>query len=265
MWRVLGQSVTGTEHSKVGKGCEDSFGWIVAGDVTCLAVADGAGSRDLSAEGSRRVVDAVLDRVAEAQNPAEVPSMADLFDTALASLVSLATAGGHPVDDYATTLAVAVLTPNGVMLGQVGDSIVVCRFKDDQYQTVQPQERFEYANETLFVTSASLSDNLREASFGPGEVTGLAMSTDGLRLLILSDVVTCEPFVPFFEDVFDFAAQEDSTSDAVGTFIASLDDRTGDDKTLVVVVPGTPTELRSSGPASPPSTPGLAGGAQVES
>lgn len=45
MCRVIGASVTGRSHEAAGKDCEDASGQRAEPELTCLAVADGAGSR----------------------------------------------------------------------------------------------------------------------------------------------------------------------------------------------------------------------------
>lgn len=250
MWRVLGAAVTGTSHRATGKGCEDAFGWLDVGDTTCLVVADGAGSRPYSAQGSAAAVAAVLDSVRQSGGR-EQPTITALFQAALDAIESASSAHGHGPDDYATTLAVALLSPNGTRIGQIGDGVTVAKLASGDLCAISPQARFEYANETLFLTSDGAIGEIRESSFGPSEVLALALSTDGLRYKILSDLTTGEPFGPFFEDIFKFTASTESTSAEIEAFIDALEDQAGDDKTLVVAVP------------HPPSIPVPAAGPQV--
>src|SRR5688572_16955438 len=63
VWKVIGASVPGSSHIAAGTGCEDAADWAVQASVTCLAVADGAGSRPLAHEGARAAVARVLSRV----------------------------------------------------------------------------------------------------------------------------------------------------------------------------------------------------------
>lgn len=76
-------------------------------------------------------------------------------------------------------------------------------------------------------------------------LTALFMSTDGLRYKILTNLATQRPFIPFFEDVFEFAQDEASTNEAIQTFLSALDDQSGDDKTLLLAVPGLMTQVRT--------------------
>ncbi|NLI00529.1 MAG: protein phosphatase 2C domain-containing protein [Chthonomonadales bacterium] len=243
----------GVSHRAAGRRCDDAFGWVHAGPVTCLVVADGAGSRPLAAEGSRAAVSAVLDRVLAAGDTAELPDVYDLFSSALNAVTELACQTHCRLGDYATTMAVALLSPAGASIAQIGDSIVVVRSSvEGAIRTVDPQEPLEYANETHFLTSPDAREHLRVAFYPDREVSAVAMATDGLQLKILENPVTGEPFVPFFEDAFAFATQMESTSREVEEFLDGLEnDQTGDDKTLVLAVPGTPTASRCLGPEDP--------------
>ncbi len=52
-WNLLGASVRGKLHAHQAQWRDDAFAWQQAGDWTCIAVADGAGSAPLSRVGSR--------------------------------------------------------------------------------------------------------------------------------------------------------------------------------------------------------------------
>ncbi|MFN2251134.1 MAG: protein phosphatase 2C domain-containing protein, partial [Anaerolineae bacterium] len=61
-WRVVAASVTGTSHAARGVDCQDAHAYVVRPDGTLiLAVADGAGSADQSADGARIAVERVIE------------------------------------------------------------------------------------------------------------------------------------------------------------------------------------------------------------
>lgn len=78
VWKVIGASVTGDSHASGGAGCQDASGWRRQSGITCLAVADGAGSRPLSAAGSALAVEQALDAIADLAMDDNAP--ADLAD-----------------------------------------------------------------------------------------------------------------------------------------------------------------------------------------
>jgi len=95
----------------------------------------------------------------------------------------------------------------------------------------------EYANEASFVTDRHWRNSLTLAVLESREISGIALSSDGLRLVACSDVRTGTPFEPFFEDLFK-AAESGVSEEQLARFLESVDDRTGDDKSLLVAVRG---------------------------
>jgi hypothetical protein len=267
MWKVIGASVAGTSHEAAGKGCEDASGWRTDAGLTCLAVADGAGSRPMAGRGAALAVQRAL-LLAGADGPLADGPQADgpqaggpraggphgggpraggpgggdpagwlrlIFEDVREQLTALASAEGNDVADYATTLAVAILTGHLVSIGQIGDTIAVTGL-GEKYQTVAPAPRAEYVNETTFVTGQHALAQLRITVKPVSEVDAVFLATDGLRFKILDDLAASTPFAPFFGDLAAYARSPLATGDAVRRFLAEVDDQSGDDKTLVAAV-----------------------------
>lgn len=257
MWRVMGSSVEGVLHAENGRGCEDAHGWRRSGETTVVAIADGAGSRPItSALGSHAVVAAALKLAGEhdfagdfLEDPGAVSGelLAEVRD-ALAS-----TAKAHDLEEgqLATTLAVGVLRNDRVAVAQIGDGIVVVGGPDRSVELVARADRFEYANQTVFVTTEGAEDHVK--IFSSTGIDGLAMSTDGLRYKILDDVSEARPFAAFFTDAWGFARTASASSEAIGGFLRGVDDQTGDDKTLLLAVSGYDgDDSELSGMSDPP-------------
>lgn len=242
-WRVSAASVAGTSHVDSGRGCDDAFAFAIAPDGrgVVIAVADGAGSRSgTSALGSfaacREIVanvDALL--AAATSEAAAEPVLRQCFASALAAVQSYAVENGLQARDLATTLAVAVLTPTSTAVAQVGDGIVVCEV-GAQAESLVPEEKGEYANETVFLTSHGALDEHLRVRFLDEPVARVALSTDGLRYKILRLQHGGVPFAPFFAAIWRATAQGALLPDALAGWLRGLDDQTGDDKTLVVGV-----------------------------
>jgi hypothetical protein len=250
MWKVIGGSIVGKLHVQKGKGCEDSSAWLADDDFLCLIVADGAGSRSHSASGSRIAVATALDYFADVSVDPPTQGVLDLiepFRRARDAVESVADSDGVSQREYATTLAMAVIVGDLLTIAQIGDGIVVVRHGNGAITSVAPPGRSEYINETVFLTSSDWEASFRQDSLSVGDITALALSTDGLQFKILEDIRTGAPYGPFFEDIFAYASTTDSTSDAVVRFIDDLDDQTGDDKTLLVAVLGVDTAKTSPG------------------
>jgi Protein phosphatase 2C len=230
---VLGASVPGVLHVEHGRGCDDAHAWAAGDAVTVLAVADGAGSRAASAIGAHAAVARVLERVE--RDPAE--PLPELFRHARAAVAEAGDELGMAAGDLATTLCVAVLTPEEVRIGQIGDGVAVIETGDGSVEAVAVADRFEYANQVVFLTSDDAFAHLKTfATADP--VRGVALSTDGLRYKILDDPATGRPFAPFFTGAWEYARRKAATTEAIGSFLADVDDQTGDDKTLVLAVRG---------------------------
>lgn len=223
--RVLAASVTGAAHQRLGQDCQDAWASARTPAGLVLAVADGAGSRPRAAEGARTAVAAAC---AAASGDDPLPRA---FASARHAVLSLA---ADPAP-FACTLAVVVVGATEVAAGQIGDGIVAVE-QGAAARSAAVAARGEYANETVFLTSDDAMDRLVVERFPAAEVTGVALSTDGLRSVILDDPATGALYAPFFTDLWSYARLDTAASDGLHTFLSEVPDGTGDDKTLVVAV-----------------------------
>jgi hypothetical protein len=233
--------VPGNSHIDSGRGSDDAYAYALAPDGrgVVIAVADGAGSRSgTSALGAFAACRAVLADASALLTAAysEVSAESALrqsFAAARAAVESYADEHGLQARDLATTLAVAVLTPNAAVVAQVGDGVIVCEI-DGQMASLVPEEKGEYANETVFLTAKNaLQEHLRIRFFDK-PIARVALSTDGLRYKILRLQDGGVPFEPFFAAVWQAVADASLHPSALADWLRALDDQTGDDKTLVV-------------------------------
>jgi hypothetical protein len=236
MWKVLGGSVAGRTHLARSLPCQDASGWHVYGEWACLAVADGAGSREHSDVGARAAVAAVLEWAASLAGEPQLEGLRDAFEAARTALQESATLAGSQADELACTLAVAVVSDGALLLGQVGDTLAFVRDSQGDTHTIAPPDRAEHINETTFLTSEQWPDTLRLAALNDTSVDSIALATDGLQLKILADVLDSTPYLPFFEDVFAWASSDAGETEGLLAFIEQLDDQTGDDKSLLLAV-----------------------------
>jgi hypothetical protein len=239
MWKVVAASVAGRSHVEHDRPCEDASGYESRSALVCLVVADGAGTRSRAQSGAETVVSWVR-RLAREQ--AELGTIVDLrewvidaFRQAREQLRELASAEHAQIGDYATTLAIAVITEQTLCVGQIGDTIVVIG-RAGRYETCCPPSRFEYANETAFLTSADYEKNIRISQCDAREIDDVVLSTDGLRFQIVDNLKTYAPYVPFFQDVAAYTRKPDVDSAAVRDFLRAIRDQSGDDKSIVIAV-----------------------------
>src|SRR5262249_43377806 len=151
MWQVIGASVAGTAHQAAGREGEDACGWRAAPGLTCLAGADGGGPRAKVPDRGAAGAGSALLRWPPGARGEGAAWLRLIFAAAREQITARALADGKDAGDYATTLAVAVLTGAAVAVGQIGDTIAVAG-RAGKYETLTPAPRAEYVNETAFLT-----------------------------------------------------------------------------------------------------------------
>lgn len=242
-WAACGASVTGSQHIAKGLGCDDAFGYGIAGDFAVAVVADGAGSvSGTSAWGSFVACQSVLDdamrhdtirRFMKASSEKAEDLMRWLFDGALERLNQEAGVMKLPLPLLSTTLSVAVATPERTVFGQIGDGIIAVDHRGS-VETVLIEDKGEYPNATWFVqTNGAFAESYRSCTLPA--IDAFALSTDGMSYKI-TNVGTGEPYAPFFTGSWEHVRSGANE----GSFAALLrgieDDQTGDDKTMVLLV-----------------------------
>jgi len=203
-WVVRGATMTGAGHVNEGKWCEDAFAWTSLStrddrpDIQILAVADGAGSRERSAEGSRLAVSIAVSTVAAhltshdvQENPSEWDRHLDhLGKQIVRTFLSVASGlGGGSPDAFASTLTLVVVAHPYVGYVSVGDGFIVLRTGSGGPANVHLLDSAtaaaESASTTVFLTSR-LDGAVRVGTVYDPEITGVFVSTDGLAPVTLT-------------------------------------------------------------------------------
>ena len=249
-WRSVGASVVGSSHRANAGSCEDAHAYrLLANQVWAAAVADGAGSAERAAEGANFAVRVALEASQNilAQN---LPTQPDQWETVLLAILRQVRAGLEELAkedapltlrDFATTLLVALVTPEWIATVQVGDGAIVGRQTNGNLQTLTFPDHSEYLNETTFVTSDDYLVRTQIVIQPAAGIDCLALLTDGLQMLALN-MRDNTAYAPFFGPLFRFAANPDANEAALNARLAAfLDservaDATDDDKTLVLAV-----------------------------
>ena len=174
------------------------------------------------------------------------PEILESFEDPAALPGEEARAASEPPPEraYATTLTCAIATRDQLVVGQIGDGVVVAG-EGERLFSVTRLQRGEYANETHFLTQpGALEQLLVEVIEHP--VRELAVMSDGLIRLALK-MPEQEPFAPFFRPLFRVTTAiglpggaPDGTEAArqLAVFLGSerVNARTDDDKSLVLAV-----------------------------
>ena len=254
-WHVIGASVRGTSHQRRDQPCQDAHAFRITPDgVLLVAVADGAGSAERSDAGSQHAVEAVIAAL-ETALATELPEsenawealLVEAYGAARQAVLELAEIEQRSPRAFATTLTCAVVAFEWLVVGQIGDGIVVMREENGQLFAATEPQHGEYVNETYFLTMPEALTMLEVQSY-ERNVTALALMTDGLIRLAIQ-TATNEPHVPFFEPLFAFVSQMNDgvkAQEQLATLLASerVCERTDDDKTLVLVARPSQTEAR---------------------
>jgi alpha-D-ribose 1-methylphosphonate 5-triphosphate synthase subunit PhnG len=248
-WRVIGASVIGSSHEVSQTRCQDA--WSLAyslgpgGDTAIVAVADGAGSATYSHLGARTATRCAVHLVGEHLAGGGVLGKADLA----AILGAVRDAVGEearererPAGEFASTLLVLVAAPWGTLAAHIGDGAIIV--DDGTLRVLTWPEQGEYANVTVFLTTASAVENARIVEAGP--ISRFALLSDGLQNLAL-DYAAHTVFAPFFEPMLrplgNPEADRVKLEAALDTFLGSptINRRTDDDKSLVLGVRTAPS------------------------
>ncbi|MCQ4188385.1 PP2C family serine/threonine-protein phosphatase [Methylocystis suflitae] len=248
-WTWAGAKVAGTSHIKSGLGCDDngicSEVATPRGPVLVAVVSDGAGSARYSAIGSALVCVTLtkLARgfVAEGYSVSDIShDVGDVWLTQVRERISISSSlRDRSPREYAATLVAAIIGPADATFLHVGDggAVIKCE-NEDSWEIPSWPTQGEFASTTFFVT-----DDKRpplQHRYVDRPVRSLGIFTDGLERLIL-DFTKKVPFDPFFDKVIaplraEATGRSRRLSRELERFLdsASINDRTDDDKTLIL-------------------------------
>ena len=256
-WLVARASVRGTSHAKTGQPCQDSssVGMGAPDGMLVAAVADGAGSAALSADGSRIAACAATRRAVKLIRLHVQPLYEGVLEEILKEAVhhsrkeleAEAQRQKKSLREFATTLIVAICAPEITGAAQIGDGAMVTAGKrmsrddeDGDYTLFSAPQRGEYANTTNFITSSGWQNSLAVRT-RRGGIIRLAMFTDGIQSIALNAASGNAPHAPFFDPLFIWADKQKDASSAESSLAAFLSSprvtaRADDDLTLLLAV-----------------------------
>jgi hypothetical protein len=225
-------------------------------------VADGAGSARFGKEGAelaccegKRLIDDALSKLA-----GECPSREEVvrwINELRLQIGARAAAAQVNVREYACTLLMAIMGPQGGIFSQIGDGGIVAS-RNGFLEPVLWPEMGEYANETHFLTDENALGHLQYALWDTFSEE-LALFSDGLqRLALVYENRTVH--TPFFTPMLAVMHQQTTAascamlSEQLAAFLASsrVNERTDDGKTLVLATyneePHDTVEVRNVDP-----------------
>ncbi|MBO9633493.1 MAG: protein phosphatase 2C domain-containing protein [Chitinophagaceae bacterium] len=246
IWKIIGQSATGTSHLQSQRDCEDALEFktvaLPDGDEALICcVSDGAGSALHAAEAASFTVQSTVRLLGELmtiQGNIEENELLEMLEFVYDELQQRANAKEENINEYSCTLLGTVITENKAIFFQVGDGAIIRDTNPDQYATVWWPHNGEYSNTTAFLVDDCNMSHLRVITLTE-TISEIAIFTDGLQLLTLNNE-SLSVHQPFFNDLFKWlrmATQEEHLAvlnRKLGEYLNSeaINNRTDDDKTL---------------------------------
>ena len=208
-WVWAGARAIGTAHLTQGLPCQDTFACRIwqegAHPVLIAALADGAGSAECAEVGAQLATSLVAKIASEQLTQGTAArQLTNVLRNAIGETrLALQLQAGHasrPIDDFACTLLVAILSIDGGIVGQIGDGAVVIDDGEQGWQPVHWPDHGEYANTTHFLTEPDALDALQLAILDR-PVRRVCLFSDGLERLVL-DFRNRSAHAPFFDAIF---------------------------------------------------------------
>lgn len=250
-WMWAAASCKGISHERSGTRKQDAYAAFAAGPaenrVLVCIVSDGAGSAPFGGEGASIVCRSLSLCAREFLRFAPSGLAADetvqeWVDAARDRVLYAAEKRSLEPRDFAATLIFVMSDGTQSLVAHIGDGCAVHRDEaTGAWETMLWPDNGEYASTTSFVTDEPPL-RLRIARHS-GAVNGFAVFSDGIERLAL-DFAERRPFQPFFETMArpvglseTLAGKDARLSEQLAAFLCSpsVNDRTDDDKTLIVV------------------------------
>jgi len=198
-WRWAAARVRGELHERLNQPLQDAYAFAHRPEALFMAVADGAGSTSNGGRGAILLTRHLRQRFRE--TPAE-----ELGDAALRQWILEADERMHAlarrrecaVWDFSTTLLAVIATDDAFHVAQVGDSSIAVAGADGEWDLLCWPKNGEYSNVTFFVPLRTLEDMHLYTFRNTQACTSLALFTDGIADLGVSDAGVANGFFNYW-------------------------------------------------------------------
>ncbi len=247
MFYAYGMSIQGADHIKEDTAGQDSHKIIKCSEnMLIAAVADGLGSERYSDVASKIAADTAstccAETLTEDSTDEEIyKAIKQAFFKAKNQIEDEAKSKGHDVDQYDTTLTLAVIIRDSLYYGHCGDSGIIALNRTGIYSKVTDQQRDDYGR----VFPICFEDHWRIDKY-PEPVGSVLLATDGMLDTFFPVWIRNEPVninvlqAMFFMDpekLMIDKKNEAETAEKMERILKAIDPNTvGDDKTIVVAV-----------------------------
>lgn len=186
-YRVACGQIVGRSHAASHTPCQDYAACRRSTTMACIALADGAGSRQKSQIGAEAVVRSALqilesqfDEIYSICERDKVAAQRYIHQKLITVLQHKAVKHDCEVNELASTLLFAAHKQGRLIAGHIGDGVIAQVDSDGNAKTLSHPENGEYANTTAFVTDSLAEERLRLFHCQlDARVVGFALMSDG--------------------------------------------------------------------------------------
>jgi serine/threonine protein phosphatase PrpC len=242
-----GVTLPGTYHIKNNIVCQDNHKIVKCDEhLVIAAVADGVGSEEYTDVASKLAVHSSTEyckkNITKNSKPEEIPGIIkDSFKAAHESIEKIVEMNGHTLDQYDTTLSLAVLINDTLYYGHSGDSGIVALTTEGLYEKVTEQQK----DENGCVFPLPFVEKWVFNQFNK-KVCSVFLATDGIYETLFPTLIRNEAInihtslAGFFMDNRRLKIDtvgETTVQTQIEDFIRNIpDEQVNDDKTVVVLV-----------------------------
>lgn len=177
--------MAGRSHAATATPCQDYVATRSTRGMACMALADGAGSRQHSASGAEASVKAALRLLSRDFDALHDLSQSDsaqvankVLDACLGALGRKARTLQTGVEQLACTLMFVAHKGDRYLMGHLGDGAIMLETAPGQMEVLSHPQNGEYVNTTFFVTDRDAHMHLRIAA-GVHATPSFALMSDG--------------------------------------------------------------------------------------
>lgn len=241
MWKAFECSSQGRSHVKEEIPCQDKTFSLTYGDVTTIALADGAGSARLSHLGAECVTKVIAEELCSHFQSYWDESSASLakcrlYQSIKTSLDALSHENSCDVRDLASTLLAVAAKGNKFILFHVGDGVI--GYKDGStLKVASTPNNGEFCNTTVFTTSTESESQTRLIKAQSDTIDGFILMSDGPESCLYShkDNVLASGLLDMFDDASSQPA-EIVNANINETMQDTIIQRTFDDCSIALLV-----------------------------
>lgn len=244
---TYGITQQGTYHVKNNIVCQDAHNIVKCGDsMVVAAVADGLGSEEHSDIASKIAANSATNYCAkniceDTTDEGILTVLHAAFVLAQNEIESEAKKNHHELDQYDTTLSLAILKDGTLFYGHSGDSGIIALTSDGLYEKITEQQRDAYGR----VFPLYFGDEKWVFGKYGKPVASVLLATDGMFETFFPYLIQNEPvniyvaLARYFMDIQVLGVSElgeTAVQDKMFKFIDSISDaQVNDDKTVVVI------------------------------